>query len=161
MLIPAGHAHVGLFLRCTRGDSRPRIIVDQSIHTTYLPRAGQHGRAVLCEPAEPCACHALRGSMVLYAHHTPPNPTACIYSPYSYILCVSEAKMAARSPPRTRTCGGWSGPFLGLLSPKQPAWIYRAAAARAPLRSDLPCGGSWPWFLHVQCLLSWQETLFT
>ena len=27
------------------------------------------------------------------------NLTTCIHSPYSYILCMSEAKMAVRSPP--------------------------------------------------------------
>ena len=36
---------------------------------------------------------------MFYAHRTLPNLTARIHSPYSYILCVSEAKMAARSPP--------------------------------------------------------------
>ena len=72
----------------------------QSIHTTYLPRAGQRGRAVSCEPAEPCACHSGTGeSTMFYARRTLPNLTTCIHSPYSYILCVSEAKMAARWPP--------------------------------------------------------------
>ena len=37
--------------------------------------------------------------MMFYAHHTLPNLTACTHSPYTYILCVSEAKMAARWPP--------------------------------------------------------------
>ena len=72
----------------------------QSIHTTYLPRAGQRGRAVSCEPAEPCPCHSgTGGSTMFYARCTLPNLTTCIHSPYSYILCVSEAKIAARSPP--------------------------------------------------------------
>ena len=72
----------------------------QSTHTTYLPRAGQRGRAVSCEPAEPCACHSGTGeSTMFYARCTLPNLTTCINSPYSYILCVSEAKMAAHSPP--------------------------------------------------------------
>ena len=73
---------------------------NQGIEGTYLPRAGQRGRAVSCEPAEPCACHSgTEESMVFYARCTLPNLTTCIHSPYSYILCVSEAKMAARSPP--------------------------------------------------------------
>jgi len=73
---------------------------NQGIEGTYLPRAGQRGRAVSCEPAEPCACHSGTGeSTMFYARRTLPNLTTCIHSPYSYILCVSEAKMAARWPP--------------------------------------------------------------
>ena len=72
----------------------------QGIEGTYLPRAGQRGRAVSCEPAEPCPCHSGTGeSTMFYARCTLPNLTACIHSPYSYMICVSEAKMAARSPP--------------------------------------------------------------
>ena len=72
----------------------------QSIHTTYLPHTGQCGRAVLCEPAEPCACHSgTRESMMFYTCSMLPNLTTCMHSPYSYILCVSEAKMAACSSP--------------------------------------------------------------
>ena len=73
---------------------------NQGIEGTYLPRAGQRGRAVSCEPAEPCPCHSGTGeSTMFYARCTLPNLTTCIHSPYSYIPCVSEAKMAARSPP--------------------------------------------------------------
>ena len=73
---------------------------NQGIEGTYLPRAVQRGRAVSCEPAEPCACHSGTGeSTMFYARPTLPNLTTCIHSPYSYILCVSEAKMAARWPP--------------------------------------------------------------
>ena len=36
---------------------------------------------------------------MFYARCMLPNLTACIHSPYSYILCVPEAKMAARTPP--------------------------------------------------------------
>ena len=73
---------------------------NQGIEGTYLPRAGQRGRAVSCEPAEPCACHSGTGeSTMFYARRTLPNLTTCIHSPYSYILCVSEAKMAAHWPP--------------------------------------------------------------
>ena len=73
---------------------------NQGIEGTYLPRAGQRGRAVSCEPAEPCPCHSGTGeSTMFYARCTLPNLTACIHSPYSYMICVSEAKMAARSPP--------------------------------------------------------------
>ena len=67
---------------------------------TYLARALQRGRAGSCEPAEPCACHSGTGEgTMFYARRTLPNLTTCIHSPYSYILCVSEAKMAARWPP--------------------------------------------------------------
>jgi hypothetical protein len=73
---------------------------NQGIEGTYLPRTGQCGRAVSCKPAEPCACHSGTGeSKMFYAHCTLLNLTTCIHSPYSYILCVSEAKMAARWPP--------------------------------------------------------------
>ena len=72
---------------------------NQGIEGTYLPRAGQRGRAVSCEPAEPCPCHSGTGeSTVFYARCTLPNLTTCIHSPYSYILSVSKAKMAVRSP---------------------------------------------------------------
>ena len=72
----------------------------RNIEGTYLARALQRGRAGSCEPAEPCACHSGTGeSTMFYARCTLPNLTTCIHSPYSYILCVSEAKMAARSPP--------------------------------------------------------------
>ena len=80
---------------------------NQGIEGTYLPHAGQHGRAVSCEPAEPCPCHSgTRESTMFYARCTLPNLTtlACIHSPYSYMLCVSEAKMAARSPPTPSPC---------------------------------------------------------
>ena len=73
---------------------------NQGIEGTYLSCAGQRGRAVSCEPAEPCPCHSGTGeSTMFYARCTLPNLTACIHSPYSYIICVPEAKMAARSPP--------------------------------------------------------------
>ena len=73
---------------------------NQGIEGTYLPRAGQRGRAVSCEPAEPCPCHSGTGeSTMFYGRCTLPNLTTCIHSPYSYMICVPEAKMAARSPP--------------------------------------------------------------
>ena len=72
----------------------------QGIEGTYLPCAGQCGRAVSCEPAEPCPCHSGTGeSTMFYARCTLPNLTTCIHSPYSCMICVSEAKMAACSPP--------------------------------------------------------------
>jgi len=72
----------------------------RNIEGTYLARALQRGRAGSCEPAEPCATRgSTEESTMFYARCTLPNLTTCIHSPYSYIRCVSEAKMAARSPP--------------------------------------------------------------
>ena len=77
----------------------------RNIEGTYLARALQRGRAGSCEPAEPCATRgSTEESMMFYAHHTLPNLTACMHSPYSYILCVSEAKMAAHWPPTPSPC---------------------------------------------------------
>ena len=77
----------------------------RNIKGTYLARAVQRGQAVSFESAEPCACHSGTGeSMVFYARCTLPNLTTCIHSPYSYILCVLEAKMATRSPPTPAPC---------------------------------------------------------
>ena len=71
-----------------------------NIEGTYLARPLQRGRAVPCEHAEPCPCHSRTGKgTMVYARCTLPNLTTCIHSPYAYILCVSGAKMAARSPP--------------------------------------------------------------
>ena len=77
----------------------PRIITITLRGLTWhaLFSAGELGRANLQSHA-----HSHSGteeSMMSYAHHTLPNLTACMHSPYSYILCVSEAKMAARWPP--------------------------------------------------------------
>ena len=55
----------------------------------------------LCRSHLQSHAHATRGpgeSMMFYARCTLPNLTTCMHSPYSYILCVSEAKMAARLP---------------------------------------------------------------
>ena len=72
----------------------------RNIEGTYLARALQRGRAGSCEPAEPCATRgSTEESTMFYARCTLPNLTTCIHSPYGYILCVSEAKMAACSPP--------------------------------------------------------------
>ena len=80
---------------------------NQSIEGTYLPCAGQRGRAVLCKPADRAMrpCHSgTRENTMLYTQCMLLNLTACIHSPYSYMICVSEAKMAARSPPTPSPC---------------------------------------------------------
>ena len=60
-----------------------------------MARAVQRGRAVLCEPTKPCACHlGTRESMVFYARRTPPNLTACSPVP----TCTKRGKPHRATP---------------------------------------------------------------
>ena len=91
---------------------------NQGIEGTYLPRAGQRGRAVSCEPAEPCACHSGTGeSRMFYARRTLPNLTPCMHSP-NLSSAGAVAEEAIRS--QMNFCG------VSMCWGSYPPWVLRS-----------------------------------